>query len=537
MKLTNKIIRDLLACALVLGVSSCDFLDTTPQDFVAPETFYKNEEECNMALAGVYWTLATESVYGDNYSNKTSNTDDLSFYTRSNQSENTATNSHGTGNGFLWKTWKQLYSGINNANVLLGNIEAVDFKDEAAKMRIKGEAKFLRAYYHFLLAQGWSDVPVRKEVVKDITLSTMAATPHTETLDWVISEMEECLDLVDDSKYDGSASHVKKTVVEGILARVCLWRASFTEDGADPVKYYTKARDYAKAVVESGKHKLSDTEQNPDNIYLVWKNLAQDKHDKVFNESMWEVDFIGNRLDGRYTESKIGASIGNQQQNAKADGKGYCYAFYAGTLILWDLLNEEPGDLRRDLSMAPYILGKKDEVKSHAAKKIIGRYCGKYRREWETITPKDKNYTPFNYCILRYADVLLMLAEAENEINHGPSDAAYAAVNQVRHRAQVSNFANMNYESFKKALQDERGRELCFESLRKYDLIRWGIYYERIHNVLGNLVENDKRWGKGTLQLAPSQFCKNTQKYHIFLPIPMSELSVNTLLTQNKYWK
>lgn len=537
MKINNKFIGNLLAGALLLSMPSCDFLDTTPQDFTAPETFYKNEADCNMALAGIYWTLATEKVYGDTYSNKISNTDDLSFYTRANQADNPPCNTHGTGCRWVWDAWVELYNGINNANVLLANIDNASISNDQVRNRIKGEAKFLRAYYHFLLAQGWSDVPVRKEVVKDITASSLAATPHNEAIDWVISEMEEAIDMVDNSIYDLTPSHVKKTVVEGILARVCLWRAGFAENDGEAKKYYTKARDYAKAVIDSGKHKLSNTDDDEENIYLLWKNLAQDKYDKKYNESMWEVEAIGNRLDGRWSESRIGNTIGNQQLNAQASGQGYSYAFYGGTLILWDLYEEEAGDLRRDLSMAPYVLGKKDEVKPHGPKKIIGRFCGKYRREWETLTPKDKNHTPCNYCILRYADVLLMYAEAENEINNGPTDAAYKAINEVRHRAKVSNYANMNYDTFKQNLQNERGRELCFESIRKYDLIRWGIYYDRIHNVLGNLVENDKRWGKGTLQIAPSQYVKSTTERHIFLPIPMTELAVNKLLEQNKYWK
>lgn len=537
MKINNKIFGGLLVGLLSAGLPSCDFLDTLPHDFVAPETFYKNEADCNMALSGVYWTLATEDMYGDNYSCKLSNVDDLSFFTRSNQADNVATNSHGTSSIQVWKAWVQLYSGINNANVLLENIDKANIEDEKVRNRIKGEAKFLRAYYHFLLAQAWSDVPVRKASVKDITTSPLAATPHTEAIDWVISEMEECLDLVDDELYDKSPSHVKKTTVEGILARVCLWRAGFTEDGADPKTYYAKARDYAQAVVNSGKHKLTATDENPDNIYTLWKNMASDKYDKEYNESMWEVEYIGNRIDGRWTESRIGSSIGNQQMNPSLEGKGYCYAFYAGSLILWDLLTEEPTDLRRDLSMAPYTLGKKDEVKVIPEKKIIGRYCGKYRREWETLTPKMKNNTCYNYCILRYADVLLMLAEAENELNGGPTEVAYNAINAVRHRAQVSDYAGMDYATFKQNLQNERARELCFESTRKFDLIRWGIYYDRVKNVLGNMVENDKRWGKGTLQLAPSQYVKNTMENHIFLPIPMRELSVNTLLKQNKYWE
>lgn len=80
--------------------------------------------------------------------------------------------------------------------------------------------------------------------------------------------------------------------------------------------------------------------------------MASDQYDPEYNESMWEAEFIGTRDDGKYTEGRMGNEIGNMQ-NANC-GKGYGAAFYAGSLILWDLYEKNPGDLRRDLAMAPY---------------------------------------------------------------------------------------------------------------------------------------------------------------------------------------
>lgn len=534
MKLKKNIITIMLAAsAMAVGTVSCNMLETEPYDFVAPETFFNTQEECEMALAGVYWTLASESVYGENYSCKLSNTDDLSFYTRANQTDNVAVNSHGTGTAEVWNVWEELYSGINNANVLLENIDGADISEEAVKNRIKGEAKFLRAYYHFLLIQGWYEVPIRKESVTDIMESPIGATPHAEALDWVIQEMEECLSLVDDEEYDLSPSHVKKTVVQGILARVCLFRAGYPSNGGKA--FYEKARDYALAVKTSNKHRLISTDGNPDNIYLLWQNMAQDKYDTEYNESMWEVEYVGNKYDGRWTEGKIGSSIGNLQQNSSQDGLGYCYGFYAGTLLLWDLFDDS--DLRKELSMASYKYDANDEKVEWGAKKIVNRTCGKYRREWENISPKHKNNTQINYCLLRYADVLLMLAEAENEVNNGPTSTAYEAINAVRKRAGITELSGLDYDSFRKELQDERGRELCFESLRKFDLIRWGIYYDRIKNKLGDMVENDSRWSTGTPLTAASQYVRYTEEKHVFFPIPLKELSVNSLLQQNMFWR
>ncbi len=526
------------AFCVILGVSSltaCDFLETDPYDFAAPETFYSNETECTMALAGVYWSLATQNLYGNFYSCEVSNVDDLSYYTRTtNTAGNTWSNEHTPSSERVWTTWQELYIGIKNANMLIENVDKASMSDEL-KLRIKGEAKFLRAYYHFLLAQAYYDVPLRKEVLNNINQTSIESTPHADLIDWVIAEMEDCISMVDSEKYDAKPGHVKKTTVEGMLSRVCLWRAGYPSNGGKP--FYDKAAKYAKAVYDSKKHDL-----NPD-LYAMWTNMAQDKYDTKYNESMWEVEFVGDRQGNNYTESRIGNVIGNAQRNGNTNGKGYTYAFYAGTLILWDLFEE--GDNRRDLSLAPYWLNASDKVLQWSDKEIVQRRCGKFRREWELGDYKNKNWTPENYPILRYADVLLMLAEAENEANNGPTALAYTAVNKVRSRAGIKEeISGLSYDQFKQLIQDERGRELCFESLRKYDLVRWGIYVERMSVDLYN-ASQDARWAKkaettdktGGQYTNAAAVAKRTTEQHQFLPIPAKELGVNTKLEQNKYWK
>ena len=127
--------------------------------------------------------------------------------------------------------------------MLIDNVDNADM-EQSVKTRIKGEAKFLRAYYHFLLVQGWYEVPLRKESFKDVNNSSLEATTHTEALDWIIQEMEECVDMVDDDDYDLSPSYIKKNTVMGILSRVNLWYAGYPANGGQP--YYAKAAEWAK---------------------------------------------------------------------------------------------------------------------------------------------------------------------------------------------------------------------------------------------------------------------------------------------------
>ena len=339
MKTIYKSLRNIsLALCATMAISSWDsFLDTKPYDFVAPQTFYTNESECTMALAGVYYTLVYEQTYGNYYSCMISNVDDLSYYQR--PEGQTASyvygNDHSPSEQYIWGAWETLYKGINNANMLIENVDGADMED-AIKTRIKGEAKFLRAYYHFLLVQGWYEVPLRPESFKDVNNSSKEATSHVEALDWIIQEMEDCVDMVDNTNYDLSPSYVKKNSVMGVLARVYLWRACYPFDGkisSDGKAYFEKAAYWATQVKNSNKHHL-----NPD-VYTMWKAMASDTYDTEYNESIWEAEFIGTRDDGSYTAGRIGNVIGNIQKGTANPGNGYAYGFYAPTLILWDLFD------------------------------------------------------------------------------------------------------------------------------------------------------------------------------------------------------
>lgn len=522
------IIRISLAVASILSFCSCeDFLNTMPYDFDNPETFYTTEKNCKMALAGVYSGLTQLGTYGNCYSVYISGCDDMSFWTR--KAASTAAmvcgNDHGPSESRIWEAWADLYTGINNANIFMEKIDDAELSDEL-KTKYKGEAKFLRAFYHFLLVQGWYEVPIRKESINDVNSASLKATSHAEALKWIIKEMEECVDMVDDSEYDKSPSYVKKNTVMGILARVYLWSAGYPNNGGKAD--YEKASYWANKVKESGKHQL-----NPD-FESIWKMMCGDQYDAVYNESIWEAEFYGSRDDGNITMGRIGNTLGNLDKTTTVSS-GFC----AGTLLLWDLYSAN--DPRRDVTMCTYSIDKNGKKVAWNDNQIIKRTCGKFRREWEPAYSTNKNWTPENFPLLRYSDVLLMLAEAENEANQGPTALAYECINLVRGRAlQLELTAGLDYAAFKQEVMDERARELTFEALRKYDLIRWGIYVDRIKNDLGEAVK-DSRWKNGTVETnndgGVSAFINRTAEKHQFLPIPEKELAVNLLIEQNKYWK
>ncbi|HVI44812.1 MAG TPA: RagB/SusD family nutrient uptake outer membrane protein, partial [Chitinophaga sp.] len=193
----------------------------------------------------------------------------------------------------------------------------------------------------------------------------------------------------------------------------------------------------------------------------------------------------------------------------------------------------EVKDVRRDWAIAAYrYAGDNGPDKVNwTDTQIYNRKVGKFRREYEPVSDKVKNETGTNQPLLRYADVLLMAAEAENEIN-GPSAIAYQYLNEVRARAKASLITGISdRDAFRSIIQDERYRELCFEGFRRNDLIRWGI-----------LVPTMKALANSIAQTAPVSFKyasragDNISDKHKYLPIPQRELALDNLLKQNPGW-
>lgn len=167
------------------------------------------------------------------------------------------------------------------------------------------------------------------------------------------------------------------------------------------------------------------------------------------------------------------------------------------------------------------------------------RDCGKFRREteYEGIKGDRGTYTPINYPILRYADVLLMYAEAYNEYNGGPTKKVFEdCILPIRERAGIKTRPFSEYSSqdaFRQLVRNERGRELVFESIRKYDLIRWGIFESSMAQYIDDASSSE--W-TGNTATAASTMAASVQSKHIVLPIPSIELGVNKELRQNPLW-
>lgn len=546
-----------VALVAMLSSSCEDFLNTKPIDKIGAVNYFTNEEGLTQGLAGVYDPLGSAGLYGEVLYTKLEACTDEGFYARSAQKTDPMVYVFNPTDPSVSTLWNTLYDGVNRANDLIANIN-LPTMDENKRQVILGEALFLRGYYNFMLVKGFGAVPLKTRPTTSPNGTEQPAATIVEIYAQILKDMIEAEGKVNTSTALGYSSRVSKTVVQGILSRVCLTMAGYPLMDTEK---YKDALVWSKKVVDSGEHVLNQT-ANPDPIYNTFNpsygSTANNAYRQIFinqvqdiyevKESMWEVDFKGNRNDG-YTETgRLGNTNGITFTGAALFTKiGYSYGFIRGTGRLFNSYGA--GDLRRDWVLTTYTLNNTTGARVAIVKKPgaaasdfpYGRDCGKWRREYEGPLSKEKNHNSNNFPIIRYADVLLMLAESENQVN-GPTIAAYNAVNQVRRRGyglpinipsiDADLPASLSKATFQLAIEDERMRELCFEGTRKSDLIRWNKFVQTMNSVGAEMstaptLLNQQYGGFGG---------SNVEAKHLLYPIPSREIASNKELKQNPGW-
>lgn len=595
---------------LTAALPACSFLDTDPQ-IIPDDGYYNSEQKLIYGLAGVYGVLNSEALYGNYYSLQIANADDLCYFNNYNNSESRPDRyNHSAGTAAIYDTWSKLYEGIKNANRYIEAVEKTEIDPGKLSVDIGlyiAEARFLRAYYHFLLAQAWGDVPLRVKATTSPNPNDvqMAATPQEQVLKWCADEIEATIpDLYE--PIDNTPSRVSQTVAQGILARVYLFMAGESVkqiDGLDKKEMYRRAAYWANEVIASHKHDLNESYEE------VFINMIRDQYDTQFHESMWEAEFLGDRTSATdWTNGRIGDLIGLRSQSRTTNYSewacNYSYGYYNGSYTLWQLYWEN--DRTADETASATVIDKrltwnlpgynyrgmnnqKISYKNKAGETVTRylqqtqsmfktpwvynnnfampdiegldqtienafdpadlvydptvmcavRNAGKWRREtvYEKQMSAKSLYTTINFPILRYADVLLMYAEAINEYAGAPDDQAKDAIREIRKRAGVKTDESLlgDYRSFRDLVRNERGRELAFEGLRKWDLIRWGTFVEKMHNAGTNQPTENKYRNVSYTNYASANYANVTAR-HIYLPIPTKELAVNHALRQNPLW-
>jgi hypothetical protein len=428
----------LLSALILISFAACKKkLDTKPKDFFEPSSYYRTPEQLNIALNGVYDNLGV--LYSNPIHFRWNFEGDEAWYVKNAPLSGPHIYNFTPAHADVQIFWNTLYLGIGRANYLLANLNNNPSINESIRLQVKGEALFLRGYYYFMLVQSYGGVPL---VLKPATSLNDVDVPRASAkavYEQIIADMTEAEGLVPGISQLGFGGRVNKSAVRGILARVCLHMAGYP---VKDVSKYRDARSWAKKVMDDTEagHALNPSYSG------VFINLASDKYD--IKECLWEVEYWGNKSDA-YTET---GSLGDVNGPASSNTQtGFAYAGIKVTADLYYRFQE--GDIRRDWSIARFVYGSasqpanyKSFITSVTRVTAYNRFPAKYRREYEVVLPKNSTGTPINCPLLRYADVLLMFAEAENE-DAGPTQDAVDAVNKVRRRGWSTGIKTLTINS------------------------------------------------------------------------------------------
>lgn len=397
-------------------------------------------------------------------------------------------------NSELRNPFVQLYRGLEKANLCIEQIPQMDLYEngnESQKKelrRLYGEVLTLRAQYLYELVRNWGDVPAPMVPAYRRPDAFFARTNRDSTYDRLIADLAIAKDLLPWRTEVQRNERITKGAAKALRAKLALFRGGYSLRGegpgpgtmqrsADYKKYYQIARDEcAELMARRDQHTLNPNYEN------IWRNVASFIYDP-FGEILFEVGAGGGNSN---SDSRMGQYDGTSVNSGSRYGGGgggvlalptYFYAF-------------DSIDLRRNVTVPVYQINA-NNTKGHRALTQITD--GKYRRDWRNPPlPGSALNLSFNWCMIRFSDVLLMFAEAENELNNGPTPAAIAAFEEVRKRAYKGNETLIGttpttQTAFFDAIVNERFLEFGGEGIRKYDLIRWNLLNAKIAPQTGEI--------------------------------------------------
>ncbi|MCM1501118.1 MAG: RagB/SusD family nutrient uptake outer membrane protein [Bacteroidales bacterium] len=537
--------RILYMALSAMAFTSCDFLDTEMYGNMNVGNLYHDEASCNAGLMGVYDKLQATGAYGQNLWADLDAGTDILVYNRGYGANDPKVCLYNYNNTLqtLEQTWKDLYEGINRANdyiELIGQRTEGDCGGKANRDMFMAEAKALRALYYMNLAAFWGDVPLRLEPSRDLDVQQRKRSPQKEVYAQIIKDLTDAEKGCLDADVLNSPGRISRTTVQALLARAYMWQSGY------PVyaDTWSEALHWAREVKKSGLHQLYRDEDGMNGYCALFRNMCSDRYDLDWRESMFEVEFYGNGVTDKTNESgKVGLYLGVTQMLATDPDVPYAYGWYDGTKILFRLYDEE-NDARKWWNFADYsyqtVDNKAVEKPVDKTSKIDGN-PGKWRAKYDPVRPWARNNSSINFPVMRYSDVLLMIAECANEVD-GVTQEAVDALNEVRARAgaslkSVSDFAGKG--EFRAFVRDERTRELCFEVPRRMELRRFGEEYflQRVRLLADTDNKDDK--GKEIGYMPDNNKSlpgRNILRKHIWFPIPQVELNTNPACGQNENW-
>jgi hypothetical protein len=499
----KKIIRTLNVILLLTAIAGCnDFLEEKTRGIIEPGNFYQSDEEAVLAINGIYnrihgdrertlysdwWTIQSWTVYGADDVGPGWPQTLIEFLHNYTMTESNYGNAR--------EVWRQLFAVVSDANSVIASLQGNENISESIRLRVTGEAIFLRSFAYYHLTNIWGAVPYYDQELPISEVSSLGRTDPGIVRSNVIDDLKTIEDNgMLPSEYQG-ADIGRATVwtAKMLSAKMMMWE-----------KDWVGALEEAKEIIDNSPHSMLDTydevfdlnAQNPFHAEVIW-GFDFSKDNALTNT---------NRTDGfnpRIRDEPANPADRNALRAALA-ARGEEFNGFGLTVCLPGFAADFPlDDLRKPLNVLNEYLGFP----------LTNTYLPKHWNLDFVNSPRG-NHGEL-YIIFRLADTYLMAAEAANELG---DPSAYDYINAVRARAYEPDkpYAGLTQDEFRKALQDERRWELAAEGFRRYDLIRWGILVETVRSIEYPIFDGPA----------------NIKDIHVKAPIPQEELLLNPNLLE-----
>lgn len=514
---------------LCLFNTSCkdDFLEEEVFTFQAPKDYYSNENEVNSAVNGMYDALMTWNLWVQPswIPIALENDDMLGLdWVSGGYTGNQA------GKWYIERPWKGFYQVINRANNVIDRVSVIDFLDDEAKNTALGQAYFMRGYCYFEIGRWYGDAPIRiKSYDPAVDSPDIARSSVEDVFNQAALDLETAAGLLPENFMDGYYTESDRgrptsPAAWGLLAKVHMNLAGVQVGNAGAYVDAIAACNQVRSMAANGFPALEVEYMD------IFSQESQDaSNEMLFSIQATQAPNEGPELPRFYTPANtsfsggggIGAISMREDFYDTFENNDKRVEFGTALFDEWSDLNGLSWHNFRTLPPTvigiqnegvfdngfgrlgdnTYLLQDGSEVKG-TPRIFIKKYID------ENSQVKDENGS--NPIILRYADVLLILAEAENEIN-GPTADAYDAINMVRQRAGLDDLdSGLSKEEFRAAVRLERRHELYGEFQRRWDLIRWGTWMETME-----------------------QANRPRLEYQKLFPISAEEIAANAMINEN----
>ncbi|MEX0881894.1 MAG: RagB/SusD family nutrient uptake outer membrane protein [Cyclobacteriaceae bacterium] len=499
MKNTIKKYAALWCMGLVFG--SCDeaFLNKTDPTVLVADNFYQTEKQLIQAVNGVYGQLRPLHLNQWQYTEFISDNTTLHF-NPGNRGAGPSLEAlefwqYNPATSNITNLYNSTYGVMVNVNTTLQKLPEANASD-AIKNRSEAELKFIRAYLYFHLVQHFGDVVIITEPVSSPAEAFQYERQPVETVyQQIFSDLNAAINVLPASYDSDEVGRVTKGAALSLLGKVHLTRKEFPQ-----------AIEALNQVTSLGYDLLPDYAD------------VFDPQNKNHQESVFEIQYQGDNQFG--VHSNFIYTFSPRESNgavidfAGQEGGGW------NTPSL-DIINSyEEGDLRKEVSL-------KEGYTNQAGEFVPVPYINKYNHPHQI-----RGITNDNWPVIRYSDVLLMLAEALNEVN-GPTGEAYDYLNQVRERADLDPLEGLSQDAFREAVLHERRIELAFENHRWFDLKRTKSIPELVTflNDYGLRERANPTTSREGIPFSGNDFI--FEAHEVLFPIPQDQIRINPSMEQN----